>query len=313
MSFRVARADATVVVMVRRAHLLLLAFVALVAVAAAGCGGTSVAVPELTSFQTAATKSSAAQSARFEMTVAVSLPGTDKSLTFSASGAFDNAAKRSEAEVDMSALADMFSSFGAALGASGSTDTGNTSDWKLHVIQDGQTAYVQFPPLTRQLPAGKTWVMGNATDLSGSSGAMGQFGSVAGASPKDAFGMLKAVSGSIEAVGTDTLHGVETSHYRATLDLAKVEQLLPAARRDALGSLDQSAAQAGLSEIPFDIWIDADNQVRKLTMDIDAKQPGTDKSVKASLSLEVYDYGTPVEIELPPADQVVDASTLKQS
>jgi hypothetical protein len=53
--------------------------------------------------------------------------------------------------------------------------------------------------------------------------------------------------------------------------------------------------------------------VRKLSIDVDAKQPGTDESAKASLVVELYDYGKPLEVELPPADQVADASTLKAS
>ena len=53
--------------------------------------------------------------------------------------------------------------------------------------------------------------------------------------------------------------------------------------------------------------------MRKLSVDLDAKQPGSDASVKASLVVELYDYGEPLDLELPPADQVVDAATLKPS
>ena len=125
--------------------------------------------------------------------------------------------------------------------------------------------------------------------------------------------MLKAVSGSIEAVGSEELRGVETSHYRATIDVAKLEQLVPEAQRQSLGGLDETAKQAGVTEIPLEIWIDADQQVRKLSIDLDAKQPGSDQAVKGSVVVELYDYGKPLEIELPPADQVVDAATLKKT
>ena len=57
--------------------------------------------------------------------------------------------------------------------------------------------------------------------------------------------MLKAVSGSIEAVGSEEIRGVETSHYKATIDTAKIEKLIPAAQRQSLGGLDQAARQAG--------------------------------------------------------------------
>ena len=127
-------------------------------------------------------------------------------------------------------------------------------------------------------------------------------------------GLLEAVSGSITAVGSDKVHGVETSHYRATIDTSKLAQLVPAAHRQSLGGLDQTARQAGVTALPVDVWVDADQLVRKVSIDLDAKQPGTAMAVKASLVVELYDcYGTPLELTLPPADQVVDAATLKRT
>ena len=135
---------------------------------------------------------------------------------------------------------------------------------------------------------------------------------MSGIDPRDVFGFLKAVSGSIEAVGSEEIRGVETSHYRATIDPAKLDELVPAAQRKASAASIDAARQAGIDELPLDVWIDADQRVRKLSIDLDAKQPGTDASLKASLVVELYDYGTPLELELPPADQVADAATLKR-
>src|SRR4029077_6763614 len=120
-----------------------------------------------------------------------------------------------------SSFAELIKSMGSSLGGSVSGDLGSPADWKLEVIQDGDTAYIQFPLLAKQLPAGKTWIKGDAKSLSHSStGQLSQFGSLAGTDPRDVFAFLKAVSGSIEAVGTEELRGVETNHYRATVDLA---------------------------------------------------------------------------------------------
>jgi hypothetical protein len=297
-----------------RPQVILAAIAAVLALVAAGCGGSSVAVPELTSFTSVAEKSSSADSARFVLELALTMPGTDKALSFDAEGGFDTPARRSELTVDLSSFAELFQALGSSLGGTVEGDLGDPHDWKLHAIQDAGTAYIQFPPLAEELPAGKTWVKGDAKDIaSAEAGQLGQFGSLAGTDPKDVFGMLKAVSGSIESVGSETLRGVETSHYRATIDVAKLESLVPAEQRESLGGLDDSAKQAGLTEIPVDVWIDADQRVRKLSLEIDAKQPGTEESVKASFVVELYDYGQPLEIELPPADQVVDASTLKQT
>jgi len=58
-------ADDTSGMIVRRPLVLVAALVALLASAAAGCGGSAVAVPELTSFNQVAQTSSAATTARF--------------------------------------------------------------------------------------------------------------------------------------------------------------------------------------------------------------------------------------------------------
>jgi hypothetical protein len=301
-------------VTVRSSHALVAALVALAAVIAAGCGATTGAVPELSSFTNVAQTSSAADSARFSLEANVTVPGIDKELAFSAEGGFDTAAKRSQLSVDLSAVADLMKSFASGFGGTVKGDLGSPDDWKLDVIQDGEVAYVHFPLIAKQLPAGKTWVKGDAKTLStADAGQLKQFGSLAGTDPRDIFGLLKAVSGSIEAVGTDEIRGVETSHYRATIDPAKLEKLVPAAQRESLGGLDQSIQQSGLTEIPVEIWVDSEQRVRKLSLDVDTKQPGLAGSMKASLVVEVYDYGKALDLELPPADQVIDAATLKPS
>jgi hypothetical protein len=319
-------------VTVRRTHALGAALLALLAVIAAGCGDSAVAVPELSSFTNVAHTSSAADSATFSLEADVKLPGLGKKLSFSAEGAFDTPAKRSQMSVDLSSFAELLQGLSSSLGGTVTGDLGSPDDWKLEVIQDGDTAYVHFPLLAKQLPAGKTWVKGDAKTLSSAdAGQLKQFGSLAGTDPRDAFGLLEAVSGSIEAVGTDEIRGVETSHYKATIDTAKVENLVPDAQRKTLDGLGGSAR----AKIPIDVWIDADQRVRKLAIDlaaIDQEPPaatttgpsgasgaplgilggGGTIDIEGSVVLEVYDYGKALQLELPPADQVADAATLKR-
>ena len=298
----------------RRPRALVASLVAVLAVVVGGCGGTAAGVPELSSLTSVAQSSAAAESARFSVEASITIPGTSKPLAFSAEGGFDTPAKRSQLTVDLSSFAALLQTMGSSLGGTVTGDLGEASDWKLELIQDGDTAYVRFPPLAAQLPDGKTWIKGDANDLSNTdAGQLKQFGSLAGTDPRDVFGLLEAVSGSIESVGTEEIRGVETSHYRAAIDTSKVEQLVPEAKRQSLGGLDQAAKQAGLSDLPLEIWIDADRRVRKLSIDLDAKQPGTDTPVEAALVVELYDYGAPVEPKLPPPDQVADAATLKPS
>ena len=318
----------TASVIVRRSHALVAALVVLAAVRRRRLRRLDRAVPELSSFTNVAQTSAAADSASFSLEANVSVPGIDKQLAFSADGAFDTPAKRSQMSVDLSSVAELMKSFASSLGGTVTGDLGSPEDWKLEVIQDGDIAYVHFPLLAKQLPAGKTWVKGDAKTLSSAdAGQLKQFGSLAGTDPRDIFGLLKAVSGSIEAVGTDEIRGVETSHYKATIDTAKLEKLVPEAQRQTLGGLGQ-VRPAPRSRSSLDR---RDQRVRKLAIDlaaIDQDPPTTSSSgqsgtplyslgasgtmdIEGSLVLEVYDYGKALDLELPPADQVADAATLK--
>jgi len=113
----------------------------------------------------------------------------------------------------------------------------------------------------------------------------------------------------IETVGTEELRGVETTHYYAIVDLLRYEKIAPPAEREKLRSLlGEVVEQSGLGKIPVDVWVDELGLVRKLTMAFSAMQPGTTEHATMSMSFELYDYGKDVEIELPPAAEVVDAS-----
>ena len=62
--------------------------------------------------------------------------------------------------------------------------------------------------------------------------------------------------------------------------------------------------------MPVDVWLDASGLVRKLSMSFEATEASTSRSSEVAMSFELWDYGQDVDIELPPASQVVDASSL---
>jgi hypothetical protein len=75
--------------------------------------------------------------------------------------------------------------------------------------------------------------------------------------------------------------------------------------------VDRLTTQSGLGDIPLDVWIDANGLVRKVSMAFSAKDPARAKSGDASMSFELWDYGEPVEIAVPPASEVAPASALR--
>ena len=194
--------------------------------------------------------------------------------------------------------------------ATGVPDFDDPAGWQVELIQDGDTGYMRLPALDAQLPEGKSWVRTEEGSKSGGDGFEG-FDQLAKSDPRELLETLRAVSGDIETVGSEQLRGVETTHYRAVVDpaeLAKLEASKPAGPQTLV---DQFAAQSGLGAIPVEVWLDASGLVRKLSMEVTATEPGTTRSSAVSVGFELWDYGEAVEIQLPPAEQVADASALR--
>src|SRR6185369_2061673 len=78
------------------------------------------------------------------------------------------------------------------------------------------TAYMQLPESIGSLFGGGKWLKVPDLGLNG-----GGFPNLDQSDPSRFLADLETVSNSVERVGTETIRGVETMHYRASLDLAK--------------------------------------------------------------------------------------------
>jgi hypothetical protein len=286
--------------------------------AACGSGsGSSVTAGEPISFEQlsqAAAASADASSGRYELSFEMTLPGTEEPFAFSGGGAFDTSTNRAAISLDLSSFGAFFAGMFSGLGAppADAPDFGDADAWKIDVRQDGDVVYMRFPVLSPALPAGKSWVRMDVREaLEGSGFDLAELRDLAGDDPRKSLDFLRAASGEIETVGTETLRGVDTTHYRATLNLADYEKLVPADQREDVRSiLGDLIDQTGIGEIPVDVWLDEFGFVRKFDLSFTATQPGTTDSAEASMIFELYDYGKAVDVGPPPADEVVDASAL---
>jgi hypothetical protein len=296
------------------------AVLAACALAAAGCGGgtsSSGVVGDPISFQElarSATTSADATSGRFSFDMSLSFPGADEPFALSGEGAFDTASERASFAVDMSSFAKLLGGFVAGLGGANASDLPDFDDpdgWKIEVIQDGPDGYVRFPAIDDQLPAGKTWIRGGQSDVNAGGFDFQELESFTKSDPRKLLEALRSVSGDVETVGTEELHGVQTTHYRAVVDPAELAKGAAAGGQggtaDAL--VDQLAVRSA-GDVPLDVWIDADGLVRRLSLELSSAKAETSQSSDVSISFELWDYGDVVEIELPPASQVADASTV---
>ncbi len=288
----------------------------------AGCGGgesTSGVSAEPIGFRElaqSASTSADATSGRFAFDMSMTLPDSDQPFALSGEGAFDEASGRASFAVDMSSLARLLGGLVAGLAGPNSDDLPDFDDpagWRIEVIQDGDVGYVRFPALDDQLPEGKTWVRAKEGDAAASGGFdFDEFEQLAQSDPRELLDALRAVTSEIETVGSQDLRGVETTHYRAVLDPSELSRLAPTGGTTESRSLvDQITEQSGLGPIPVDVWIDDTGLVRKLAMAFEATQPSTSQASEVSLSFEIWDYGEPVDIDLPRASQVADASAVR--
>jgi len=290
------------------------------ALVVAGCGGGTAssgveATGEPVSFEQiaqSASSSAEATTGRFSFDMSMSFPGADEPFSLSGEGAFDTTNERSSFAVDLSSLAKLLGGFAAGFGAAGAKDLPDFDDpagWKIEVVQDGDVGYVRLPAIDDQLPEGKTWVRGTAGDVKAGGVDFEELDSFTRNDPRDVLEALGGLSGDIETLGTEELRGVDTTHYRVVLDPVALAKRATAGNPDATSLLGQLTGRDGMADVPLDVWIDGDGHVRKLSLDFEGDE-SSGRSGSASLAFELWDYGDPVEIDVPPASQVADASSL---
>jgi hexokinase len=109
--------------------------------------------------------------------------------------------------------------------------------------------------------------------------------------------------------GRETVDGVSTSHYTATVDLRR----LAALETDPVvsQSLRRAIELSGTTTYPVDVWIDGDGFLRRMrTTQVEAPPdaPGTVVTVTATEELSAF--GIPAQVAVPPASDVADLADL---
>ena len=209
-----------------------------------------------------------------------------------AQGTFDR--DRGEMEID---LGDLMGGLGAP--------SGSGTMKALYLTEDGDPVmYMQFGFLAGMLPSGKTWIR---IDLQKAGKGFGvdfnQLMGGAGQNPSSSLDLLRS-SGDFTEVGTETVDGVETTHYHGVVDLKKAAAAGGPAS-EAIQRLEQLGAT---TQFPMDVWIDGSGMIRRFTQSYDQSLGG--QTMSLDTTMDISDYGTPVDVTAPPADQVFDATAL---
>jgi len=104
---------------------------------------------------------------------------------------------------------------------------------------------------------------------------------------------FERVSGKVEALGKETVRGVETDHYRLTLELERLIETAPA--RDRAGLRKELEARKSKTQ-PVEIWIDDAGLARRVRVVVESDP----------VTIDFFDFGVEVDVEAPPDDQVED-------
>ena len=249
----------------RRALALLLMAIPLTA-----CGGDVTSIDPVAQ---AASKTENVAGAHFMMNARITVGG--QTVEFSGPGEIADHGKKMHMRMTMPA---------AILGMKGLAAKNVTFE----AISSGKQFYFRGGPFGQL--AGKKWVAMSDDDPSVN---LGQN------DPSKMLEYLRAVS-KVEEKGSETVRGVQTTHYEARIQLDKVADK---ASPDAAKTLEQISTGLGTEEIPIEIWVSDDDLVRKLTMDWHGRQ-GSFVS-----DLEMFGFGN-VDITVPSASQTVNLKQL---
>jgi len=170
----------------------------------------------------------------------------------------------------------------------------------------GDTLYVKIPALSAEL-GGKTWAKLSLSSM-GSLGSTFQamIDSAKNTDPTSQLQPLLA-SGDVHKVGTETVDGVQTTHYAGTVDPATAFDSSQAAKNLTSAQITQLKSMlkdSGVTTETIDVWVASDGlPVRE--------QVSATSSVGATkVDMHMSGWGAPVSITAPPADQVGDVSSL---
>ena len=163
----------------------------------------------------------------------------------------------------------------------------STGPQAMELILLGQAMYMKSPGLG----TGEKWIK---IDLSDPDSLFGLIGKAT--DPEVMFKAMEAPE-KLELIGSEEVDGVATNHYRITVDPARYLEAMefPAAMADMMPK-----------ELVTEMWVDGDNLPRRFAQTMEVPAMGGGRPTTSTSEGTYSDFGTEVDIEAPPADQVTE-------
>lgn len=163
-----------------------------------------------------------------------------------------------------------------------------------------ELAFVHVTPMPA-LAGGKSWVELDLSKLAAAHGLdLGALAGGAGAlTPSQVLDLLRGAGASVTNVGSATVDGASTTHYRVLVDAAEIARVagLPSELTDRLGS-------RATKQVPVDVWIGKDGLVHRVALDLHHGAGGL------TFTATIGDYGADVSVAAPARSDVFDVTSL---
>ncbi|MET7322895.1 DUF1396 domain-containing protein [Streptomyces sp. NPDC005549] len=111
----------------------------------------------------------------------------------------------------------------------------------------------------------------------------------------------------VEKVGTETVDGVKTTHYKGTVTLADLEKSLgdeDKATRDKRQKSLEQYEKMGVDKLTMDMWVDGDDQTKQFRMRGEADKGPLD------MTITFLGFNEPVKVTAPPAAETADLAEM---
>jgi hypothetical protein len=257
----------------------------------AGCGGGSSNALSLDPVAAAATKTQQAGAARVRFSIALSSPQLQdgKAFRLQGNGVIDGTS------------GELTFKLGSLAGRTGMASGASVKE--IFLQQDGDyVVYLGLDSLAKHLPGGKHWIKLDVSKLGKAAGLdLGQLLSGSQLQPSDLLSMLRAEGAKIRSLGSATIDGAATTHYRVTVDPVKALQAKGASSLMLAGVAAQMPAT-----VPVDVWIGKDGLVHRARFSVGLAQS------RLAMTMDLSDYGTHATISAPPSSDVFDGTAFAQ-
>jgi hypothetical protein len=256
-------------------------------------GGDDGGLPGATPLAQAAERTADYPGARMTMEGAFEVPGSGAVLTMEGEGEYNGKTGRSHLTMGTDLPPE----------AAEQVPGGRFEIEQVGETRPGTVVMYMRSAVFGQLPGGAEWMK---IDLSEQVG--GQMQSM---DPREQLKMLRS-SEDFEELGTETVRGVPTTRYKATVDQSdEVERLRDEGEDAAADFLEQVIeANDGVDTVRVEAWVARDKTIRRMKMEVPFSLGAAPAGSSMLMTMELYDFGIEPDIELPSDDEVFDATDI---